>query len=127
MKWMFNNNRPIYAQLVEQIQIGILSGEYPPGSGVPSVRTLALEAEVNPNTMQKALAELETQGLLYTNRTAGRFVTEDMNMINELREKKAEECISIFLDGMKSLGIEGDEAIKLIDNVLQSDKSKEVN
>ena len=125
MNWVFNSNRPIYAQLVEQIQLGILNGEYPSGSNIPSVRTLALEAEVNPNTMQKALSELESQGLLFTNRTAGRFVTEDMKMISDLKEKKAKESITEFLDGMNALGINGEEAIRLIGEILKGEDSKE--
>ncbi|MDR1796226.1 MAG: GntR family transcriptional regulator [Clostridiales Family XIII bacterium] len=119
MKWDFRGDRPIYAQLVEQIQLGILRGEYPPGSSVPSVRTLALEAEVNPNTMQKALAELETQGLLATHRTAGRTVTEDERRIGELKEKMAQEQIKAFLEGMAALGISREDAVKMI--------AKEVN
>ena len=127
MKWVFNSNRPIYAQLVEQIQLGILNGDYPPGSNIPSVRTLAIEAEVNPNTMQKALSELETQGLLFTNRTAGRFVTEDEKMVSELRDEKAKECVSVFLEGMNALGIKSEDAVKLIDNVIKSENSQEEN
>jgi len=114
MKWKFRGDRPIYAQLVEHLQRGILTGEYPPGSAVPSVRTLAIEAEVNPNTMQKALAELETQGLLHTHRTAGRTITEDNNMIERLKEDLARKQVDAFLEGMKSLGIGAGEAAGLI-------------
>ncbi|MDR1816051.1 MAG: GntR family transcriptional regulator [Clostridiales Family XIII bacterium] len=114
MEWVFRGDRPIYAQLVEQIQRGILSGAYPPGSAMPSVRTLALEAEVNPNTMQKALAELEAQGLLATHRTAGRTVTEDKDMIGTLKESLAKEHIAAFLEGMAALGIEAGEAMALL-------------
>ena len=114
MKWKFRGDRPIYAQLIEHLQRGILSGEYPPGSDVPSVRTLAIEAEVNPNTMQKALAELESQGLLHTHRTAGRTVTEDKDMIDRLKENLAKAQVDAFFDGMKSIGIEMGEAAKLI-------------
>jgi len=114
MKWKFRGDRPIYAQLIEQLQRGILTGEYPPGSAVPSVRTLAIEAEVNPNTMQKALAELESQGLLRTHRTAGRTVTEDKHMIDSLKENLARAQVDAFFDGMKSIGISSEEAAKLI-------------
>jgi len=114
MKWKFRGDRPIYAQLIEHLQRGILSGEYPPGSDIPSVRTLAIEAEVNPNTMQKALAELETQGLLRTHRTAGRTVTEDSKMIDNLKENLAQAQVDSFFEGMKSIGIEADDAAKLI-------------
>lgn len=114
MKWNFDDGRPIYSQLVEHIERGIVTGEYPPGSGMPSVRTLALEAEVNPNTMQKALAELETKGLLRTQRTAGRTVTEDEKMVQELKTKLAEDHIRAFFTGMKSLGIDEKEAVDLL-------------
>ena len=77
MKWQFSADAPIYAQLVTQIQVGIVSGAFPPGDRLPSVRDLATEAGVNPNTMQRALTELERDGLVYSQRTAGRFVTED--------------------------------------------------
>ena len=114
MKWKFRGDRPIYAQLIEQLQRGILTGEYPPGSAVPSVRTLAIEAEVNPNTMQKALAELETQGLMQTHRTAGRTVTEDSKMIDCLKENLAREQVDAFFEGMKSIGISASEAVRII-------------
>ena len=114
MKWKFRGDRPIYAQLIEHLQRGILTGEYPPGSAIPSVRTLALEAEVNPNTMQKALAELENQGLLLTHRTAGRSVTENKEMIENLKKDLARAQVDAFFEGMKSLGIEAGEAANLI-------------
>jgi len=114
MKWTFRGDRPIYAQLIEQIQLGILSGAFPPGSSIPSVRVLALEAEVNPNTMQKALSELESQGLLNTHRTAGRTVTEDEKMIRRLKENMARDQIDAFLQGMAALGISGEETMELL-------------
>jgi len=115
MKWKFRGDRPIYAQIIEHLERGILSGEYPPGGDIPSVRTLALEAEVNPNTMQKALAELEAKGLLNTHRTAGRTVTEDKKMIENLKDNFASAQVEAFLEGMKSIGIDASEAAKLIE------------
>jgi DNA-binding transcriptional regulator YhcF (GntR family) len=115
LRWQFNNQRPIYAQLIEQIQFGVVTGEYPKGSNLPSVRALALEAEVNPNTMQKALSELETQGLLYTRRTAGRFVTEDEEVVRKLREQLAEKTIRAFFQGMERLGISQEEAAGMLE------------
>jgi DNA-binding transcriptional regulator YhcF (GntR family) len=117
MVWKFVNDRPIYAQIVEHIQLGIVSGAIPPGAAMPSVRVLAVEAEVNPNTMQKALAELETQGLLHTQRTTGRTVTEDEEMIIRLREKLAEDYIIQFFTGMQSLGIGRTEALRMLSAV----------
>jgi len=114
MKWRLKGDRPIYAQLIEHLQRGVLTGEYPPGSAIPSVRTLALEAEVNPNTMQKALAELEAQGLFHTHRTAGRSVTENRQMIENLKKDLALAQVAAYFDGMRSIGIDESEAAKLI-------------
>jgi DNA-binding transcriptional regulator YhcF (GntR family) len=114
MTWKFRGDRPIYAQLVEHFQCGILAGAYPPGSAVLSVRELALEAGVNPNTMQRALAELEAQGLMLTHRTIGRTVTEDKSMIDNLKEDLARAQITSFFEGMKAIGVGADEAVKLI-------------
>ena len=85
MEWSFHSNQPIYTQLIEQLTLAILSGEYPTGGKLPAVRELAAEAGVNPNTMQRALAQLEQTGLLYTRRTSGRFVTEDETVIQEAK------------------------------------------
>ena len=81
MPWDLKSDRPIYIQLIEEIQLRIFSGEYPPGSKLPSVRDIAQEASVNPNTMQRALSKLEEDGLVITHRTSGRTITEDVEMI----------------------------------------------
>ena len=86
MAWQFDSGRPIYTQLLEQIRILIISGRYPAGSKLPSVRDLAAESSVNPNTMQRALAELERSGLIYSQRTSGRFVTEDEELVKKMKE-----------------------------------------
>lgn len=109
MAWELKNDRPIYLQLMEQIKFKIISGVYPPGSKVPTVRELAAEASVNPNTMQKALSELEREGLLYTNRTSGRFITEDIAMIKEMKLELAKEHLTSFLAQMKKLGFTNEE------------------
>lgn len=114
MAWKLDSDRPIYIQLVEQIQLYIVSGKFPGGSRLPSVRELAAEAGVNPNTMQKAFAELERDGLVMANRTAGRFVTEDNQMVQQIRQKLASEEIHLFLGKMKQLGFERDELISLL-------------
>ena len=90
MTWHFENDRPIYTQLLEQIRLRIISGIYAAGSRLPSVRELAADASVNPNTMQKALSELEQSGIIYSQRTSGRFVTEDTAMIEHVKEEIAE-------------------------------------
>ena len=92
MPWNLDNNRPIYLQLVERIQMDIVSGVYHAGDKLPSVRELAADAAVNPNTMQKAFTELERSGLVYTQRTNGRYITEDQERISRVREELAREC-----------------------------------
>ena len=114
MVWEFSNDRTIASQIVESIQKGILSGHYPPGSDIPSVRVLALEAGVNPNTMQKALADLETQGLLQTQRTIGRKVTTDQDLIKKLKEQLAAELIQEYFVEMEHLGIARERAIEML-------------
>ncbi|MCL2653674.1 MAG: GntR family transcriptional regulator [Propionibacteriaceae bacterium] len=114
MQWEFTNDRAISSQIVEIIQKGILSGVYPPGSSLPSVRVLAVEAGVNPNTMQKALAELETQGLVRTQRNSGRTVTNDERLIMKLKEQAAARYVEQYFTHMQSLGItRGDAASTL--------------
>jgi DNA-binding transcriptional regulator YhcF (GntR family) len=114
LKWEFTNDRSISAQIVERIQRGILSGIYPLGSNMPSVRVLALEAGVNPNTMQKALVELEGLGLLLTQRTSGRTVTVNERLIMELREQLAFDYINSYFAGMQSLGFERQQAAEML-------------
>ena len=93
MAWELDSDRPIFIQIVERIQMEIISGKYSPGDKLPSVRDLAAVAAVNPNTMQKALTELERTGLVYSQRTSGRFITEDAKMIEELKNNLAQEQI----------------------------------
>ena len=114
MEWKLNDDRPIWLQLAEQMTRRIITGVYPPGSKLPPVRELAAEAGVNPNTMQRALADLERQGLLYTNRTSGRYVTEDEEMITKIRERIAEERICAFLESMSQLGFTQEQVLGLI-------------
>ena len=114
MLWQFSGDAPIYSQLIEQIKVGIVSGVFPPGERLPSVRDLATEAGVNPNTMQRALTELERDGLVYSQRTAGRFVTEDNTMINTAKRSLAQRHVKIFLEAMLQLGFQKEEIISLI-------------
>ena len=114
MGWKFQTDRPIYAQLVEQVKQKIITGVYPPGSKMPSVLELAAEASVNPNTMQRAFSQLEQEGLLYTQRTSGRFVTEDQGRITAMKEELARELIRSFLENMEQLGYTSSQAQELI-------------
>ena len=115
MTWHFENDRPIYTQLLEQIRLRIISGIYAAGSRLPSVRELAADASVNPNTMQKALSELEQSGIIYSQRTSGRFVTEDTAMIEHVKEEIAEEKIKEFFKVMNSLGLKPGDTLKLVE------------
>lgn len=118
MQWQFSNDAPIYTQLIQQVKVGIVTGAFPPGERLPSVRDLATEAGVNPNTMQRALAELERDGLVYSQRTAGRFVTEDNTMINQAKRSLAQRHVKTFLEAMLRLGFQKDEIISLIEQEL---------
>lgn len=109
MPWEIKNDRPIYLQLMEQITYRIISGEYTPGTKMASVRDLASDSGVNPNTMQKALTELERSGLIYTNRTSGRFITEDYGMIQNMKFKLAKEQLQNFLAQLSRLGFTKEE------------------
>ena len=111
MDYIFDNDRPIYIQLVEMLKIEIVSGKLKPGERLLSVRELAMEAKVNPNTMQKALVELENEGLVYTERTNGKFVTNNNKLIEKKKKELASEKVSIFLNDMKKLGVTYEEAI----------------
>ena len=117
MAWNLDSDRPIYAQLLERIQLQIVSGTYGPGDKLPSVRELAAEASVNPNTMQKAFAELERSGLIVTKRTSGRFVTEDKDMITQIRTQLAKEEALSFIEKMKELGFEKNDILALLSAV----------
>lgn len=114
MLWKLNSDRPIYAQIVERIQMQIVSGYYSPGGRLPSVRELATEAGVNPNTMQKAFSELERGGLIITQRTSGRTVTEETRVIKTTQKELAAIQIQEFLTQMKALGYELNEIISLL-------------
>ena len=123
MPWTLNSDRPIFIQIIEVIQLDIVSGKYAPGDKLPSVRDLAQEAAVNPNTMQKALAELERSGLVFSQRTSGRFITEDTKMIEDLKSSLAKEKIEEFLENMQKLGFKKEETITLMTETLKGEKS----
>lgn len=114
MPWELDNDRPIYLQLLERIQRDIIAGVYQPGDKLPSVRDLAVEAAVNPNTMQKALSELERNGLVHSYRTSGRFITEDKTMLRKMKEQQASRQIKEFIEKMRQLGYQDPEILSLI-------------
>ena len=114
MDWRFTDDRPIWLQLTEQLTRRIITGVYPPGSRLPPVRELAAQAGVNPNTMQRALAQLEQDGLAVADRTAGRLVTEDTSVLDAVRRAQARVLIEHYYDAMAELGYSRTEAAELL-------------
>lgn len=121
MGWNLNAEKPIYLQLMEHVQQDILSGKYKSGDKLPSVRELALEASVNPNTMQKALTELERAGIVYTMRTSGRFVTEDQDMLKKLKKEQANCYIRELIDNLRKMGLDKKEILAFVEAMIEED------
>lgn len=121
MSWNLDSDRPIYMQIIERLKMDIISGVYAPGQKLPSVREFAMEASVNPNTMQRALAELERDGLVFSQRTSGRFITEDVSLMKEIKVELASEQIKEFLKRMERLGIQKEEIIALINTISEGE------
>ena len=117
MDYIFDNERPIYIQLVEMLRKEIVSGKLNAGERLPSVRELALTARVNPNTMQKALVELENEGLVYTERTNGKFITDNKKLIEKIKKELADEKVNNFLNDMKNIGITYEEAVVYLQEI----------
>ena len=125
MPWNLDSSRPIYLQIIERVQMDIITGRYQPGDKLPSVRDLAQEAAVNPNTMQKALSELERSGLIYSQRTSGRFITEDKELIHQMKKELAAAEVSAFVAHMKQLGITPEEIRQLLAETIEEDDNHE--
>lgn len=115
MEWRLDGEAPIWAQLVENVKRGIASGQYGPGDRLPTVRDMAVEAGVNPNTVQRALAELEREGLVYSQRTSGRFVTEDASAVAAVRKELAEAKTRAYLEAMADLGYSREEIVSMVE------------
>ena len=115
MDWKLSGGRPVWLQLKEHIAMGIVTGEYPLGSRLPSVRELAIQAGVNPNTMQRALTELERDGYAQSMGTLGRVVTGDRSRIDDLRKTIAKDVVETYLDGMRHLGYTTREAVEILE------------
>jgi GntR family transcriptional regulator len=126
MKWHINVRQPIYPQLLRQMERRILAGEYQPGEKLKSVRDLAEEAGVNPNTMQRAMRDLEHSGLVHAKRTLGRFVTEDTELIAKNRHKLADETIRQYLSQMKEMGFTAEKAIDQLRLYVQAEDEKDL-
>lgn len=126
MPWNLDSSRPIYLQIIERVQMDIITGRYQPGDKLPSVRDLAQEAAVNPNTMQKALSELERSGLIYSQRTSGRFITEDKELIHQMKKELAAAEVSAFVAHMKQLGITPEEIRQLLAETIEEEENHEL-
>ena len=124
MDWQFDSSMPIYTQLVYKIELAIVSGEFVRGQRLSAVRDMAAEAGVNPNTMQRAFQELERQGLVYTQRSSGRYVTEDMTVIENTKQSLARENIKSFMDSMRRIGYSREEIIRLLESSEREDTEK---
>ena len=109
MEWNFKNGIPIYSQIMDEMTMRIASGSYEPGEKLPSVRDLAMDAGVNPNTMQRALAELERRGLVYSERTSGRFVTKEEAVLKTLHEELAKKYFEELAAKLRKIGMSGEE------------------
>jgi len=125
MPWNLDFSRPIYLQIIERVQMDVITGRYQPGDKLPSVRDLAQEAAVNPNTMQKALSELERSGLIYSQRTSGRFITEDKELIHQMKKELAAAEVSAFVAHMKQLGITPEEIRQLLAETIEEEENHE--
>ena len=115
MEWTLRYDQPVYAQISRQLTAAIVTGIYAPGQRLPTVRDIALDAGVNPNTVQRALSDMERDGLVYSQRTSGRFVTDDKEKIRQVRETMAKEVIDEFLEAMQKLGINRREVIAFLE------------
>ena len=120
MSWKFHNETPIYLQIVDEIKLQIAQGILKPGEQIPSVRELAVIAGVNPNTMQKALAELEREGILYSQRTSGRFVADSVVGIENMRNELSTKHVQQYVSNMRALGYEDAEMVSVLDRFLTS-------
>ena len=122
MEWKLDDSRPIWPQLKEQLIIAIVAGEYNMGGSFPTVRELAEDAGVNRNTMQRALSELEHDGFVTTNRTAGRTVTTDEGLVTRMKESIAKKGIEKFIKEMAAIGYSADDVVKMIKERGEEDK-----
>ena len=124
MKWEFKSGVPIYLQIISLLKMKIAAGELPPGSQVQPVRELAMEAGVNPNTMQRALTQLEQEGLLYTQRTSGRFVTEDKQVLKEMRKSLSEQYVKDLFEALSKIGMNREEIIEAVSSFESTDEKE---
>ncbi len=114
MEFEFDDDKPIYKQLVDKLKLEIVLGHFKSGEKLPSVRELSTMICVNPNTIQRSLAELEEEHLIYTKRTSGKFVTEDDDIIHQVKQELARDKINTFVSDMEILGLKTEDIVKLL-------------
>ena len=119
LSWSFDNTKPIYLQIMEKIKLQIVSHELEPNQQLPTVRDLASEAGVNPNTIQRALSDLEREGFVYSKRTTGRFVTEDLDLIVQSRKQLSEEQLQQFVSCMLQFGYKKEELPNVLSDYIK--------
>ncbi len=127
MAWSFSGDKPIFMQLVDRINLDIISGKYSPGDRLPTVRDFSIEAGVNPNTVQRALSEVENTGLIVTKRGDGRYVTTEQDIIRKIRIKTVEELTSRFVYSLRSYGLDDCEIENLVKNSINSERKESNN
>ena len=116
MSFVFNNETPIYLQLIDDIKLQIINKVYLPNAKLPSVRELSVMYEVNPNTIQKALAQLEEEKLIFTERTNGKYVTDDLSLIHSIRDTTIHNMIDDFYVSMSRLGLNKEQVLQILNN-----------
>jgi DNA-binding transcriptional regulator YhcF (GntR family) len=123
MEWKFTGDKPVYQQIMEQLRSAILAGEYAPGDRIPSVRELAMQAKVNPNTMQRALTELEEEQVLVNLGTTGRCVTDDQQILEQLRSQIIDQTVRHCAQQFSALGLTMQEAAKLLQELEEKEEA----
>jgi len=122
MEWNFKDGQPIYSQIIDQMSLKIVSGAFNPGDKLPSVRDLAADAGVNPNTMQRALAELERMGLLFTERTSGRFITKEERVLENIQKELGRKYIIELFENLEKLGMTKEEIVQAVTEWAREEK-----
>ncbi len=121
MSWNFSEDKAIFLQIAEEITNGIVNGKYMPGEKLPTVRDFAVQAGVNPNTMQRALTEIEQKGLIMTRRGDGRYVTGDTELIKSMGNKRLVEASTDFIASMIELGFCKEDILAQVKKTLKED------
>lgn len=119
MAWSFTSDKPVYVQIAQRIITSVLSGEYKPGEQIPTVRQLALEAAVNPNTIQHAFAELENEGVIVSLGTTGRFVTENTHVIEQCRKQITEQIVKSFIESLEVMSVSKEQILGMVEEAIK--------